>query len=127
MKKEDLAKITFLIVGINVFKTDIEKVIIENNLSDIVKLAGFVPHDILSDYYRQCDCVVLASTEEGFGLSVAEGYLAGKPSVFFSDIDAANELYSENVAVMPEGRNDEDLKNAIEKNLDRRGFPWEYL
>jgi glycosyltransferase involved in cell wall biosynthesis len=42
-----------------------------------VTLTGWVEGDVLNDYYRRASVYVQASAHEGFGLSVAEGMLAG--------------------------------------------------
>jgi glycosyltransferase involved in cell wall biosynthesis len=42
-----------------------------------VTLTGWVEEDVLNQYYRRASTYVQASAHEGFGLSVAEGMLAG--------------------------------------------------
>jgi glycosyltransferase involved in cell wall biosynthesis len=42
-----------------------------------VTLTGWVEQEVLHDYYRRASVYVQASSHEGFGLSVAEGMLAG--------------------------------------------------
>ena len=45
--------------------------------SDNVTLTGWVEEEVLNRYYRSASVYVQASAHEGFGLSVAEGMLAG--------------------------------------------------
>ena len=93
------------------------------NLANFIRFVGFVPRKCLRNYYYQADCVVLASTEEGFGLSLIEGFAEGTPGVFFSDIDAAEELKNPDCCVCPEDRSDEALRDAIEEVLKKDWDP----
>ena len=57
-----------------------------------VHLLGFVPQPKLLSLYRIADITVLPSKDEGFGLSLAESFVQGTPSVTFADLDAAEDL-----------------------------------
>ncbi len=47
-----------------------------------VRLAGFIPDDLLPDYYRAADVFVLPSlTGEGFGLVLLEAFASGIPAI----------------------------------------------
>lgn len=51
-------------------------------LSDHVRFAGFIPEEVLPDYYRMADLFVLPTAElEGFGLITPEAFASGLPVV----------------------------------------------
>lgn len=57
-------------------------------------VAGFIPDEVISDFYQLADALFLPSKDEGFGIPVLEAGLAGMP-VFCSNIPALEELGSE--------------------------------
>ena len=52
---------------------------------------GFLPDEVVSDFYQIADALFLPSREEGFGIPVLEAGLAGMP-VFCSDIPPLRDL-----------------------------------
>lgn len=117
-------KIRLIIVGEGNARNEIEKYIDEHNLELIVELKGFVDHVDLPKIIKHCNLNVLASIKEGFGLSIIEGYSMGIPAVFFSDIDAANDISSPDATIMVETRSDEALADAINYALEKK---WEMV
>lgn len=123
MLPEDIKKETvFLVIG-NLVDEKFADTVKKLNFENFIRFVGFVPRKCLRNYYYQADCVVLASTEEGFGLSLIEGFAEGTPGVFFSDIDAAEELKNPDCCVCPEDRSDEALRDAIEEVLKKDWDP----
>jgi len=62
-------------------RTLLERVIDEQQLSN-VRLTGFIPDELLADYYRAADAFVLPSrTGEGFGLVLLEAFASGIPAI----------------------------------------------
>lgn len=55
---------------------------------------GFIPDEVISDFYHLADALFLPSKDEGFGIPVLEAGLAGIP-VFCSNIPALEELGGE--------------------------------
>ena len=82
-----------------------------------VRLLGFVPHKQVLTLYRNASVTVLASQQEGFGLSLAESFVAGTPCVTFSDLPASVDLYDPCAMVLCRERSDEALAKAIETAL----------
>jgi glycosyltransferase involved in cell wall biosynthesis len=76
-----------------------------------VTLTGWVEQDVLNDYYRRASVYVQASAHEGFGLSVAEGMLAGCIPVT-SRAGALPEVVGD-VGVQVEGQDPAALAAAI--------------
>lgn len=68
--------------------------IIKRGLSNI-QLLGFVPDDILINYYKKCDMVILPCEHaEGFGLPIIEGYMYNKPVIGSNKCAVPEIIYS---------------------------------
>ena len=91
-----------------------------NNKNIDVKVVGFVNRKELFSYYKNSNLNVLLSHSEGFGMSVIEGYLCGVPSLFFSDIDAASDLYNEDCSISLEDRSNSTVAIALMKAMDKK-------
>lgn len=89
-------------------------------LQSNVILTGFVPHDQLSNYYSEASLVVMASKDEGFGLSLVESFVYGIPSVTFSDLDAVEDIYNTNAMLICNERTDVALSEAISAALEKK-------
>ena len=61
-----------LIVGDGPERSKLQFLIRELKIEDIVTLVGYVPHNKVSDYYRNADVVVLTSRSEGIPLVLME-------------------------------------------------------
>lgn len=85
----------------------------ELGLEDRVIMLGFVSYEQMGDIFRQGETTVLASMEEGFGLSIIEGYVHGLPAVTFADLDAVPDLYHEKAMVLCKDRSTEALADAM--------------
>lgn len=66
--------------------------IIKYQMENQVILAGYC--DCINDYWQYADLNVLFSINDGFGLSIIEGYMNGVPSITFADLDAIEDVYS---------------------------------
>ena len=79
----------YLIVGKGPDRERLEKLAQELGIDKSVKFCGFVPDEVLPDYYRMCDIYVMPNREvfdstdsiEGFGISFVEGSACGKPVI----------------------------------------------
>jgi glycosyltransferase involved in cell wall biosynthesis len=81
----------FLIAGkgplLDFYTSKIKSLNLEN-----IKLLGYVPDNVLIEYYKSCDIVLVpAEYGEGFGLPIIEGYLFDK-AVIASNICAIPEV-----------------------------------
>lgn len=57
----------------------------------------FIPDEVIADFYRLADAILLPSREEGFGIPLVEAAFSSKP-VFCADIPALRELGGEDVS-----------------------------
>ena len=93
---------------------ELNKLIIDFNLIEKIKLCGFVNKEELTAYYEEADYNAVVSKDEGFGLSMIEAFYYGIPTVTFSDLDAVPDLFDEKSMVLVNGRSDEKLAHGIE-------------
>jgi glycosyltransferase involved in cell wall biosynthesis len=112
-------KFLILIIGSDMLDGALEKRISEKKLDDYIKYAGFIEKNMIWNYYEQGDYVLLASKNEGFGLSIAEGFFHGLPTITFSDLDAIPDLYNEKVMMLAYDRTTESLTNAINQAISK--------
>jgi glycosyltransferase involved in cell wall biosynthesis len=91
----------------------------KNKLSGVIFNGRMQKSDVYSNI-EASDLLVLPSIDEGFGLPIIEAYHAGIPVVTFNDIDAINDLYSEDCMIVAGDHKDETLAKAIIESLDRQ-------
>ncbi|TVR52200.1 MAG: glycosyltransferase [Puniceicoccaceae bacterium] len=53
----------------------------KGNRPDVILLEGDMSPGQIASLYQESDCLAMPSRGEGFGLPVAEGFLAGKPAI----------------------------------------------
>ena len=97
------------------YKDDDELVqyIRDNHLENNLILCGMQPKDRVPAFYQACDATILTSITEGFGLSIIEGFVYGKPNVTFADLPATRDLFDEKAMVAVRSRIDTSLANAM--------------
>ena len=76
-------------------------------------LAGFVPKDIIHNYYYSADATILVSLQEGFGLSIIEGFVYGKPNVTYADLSSLPDVYDKGAMIVVAERNPKMLAKAM--------------
>lgn len=89
-------------------------------LSNKIHILGFLPREKVEQVLEQSDLNLVASKDEGFGLSIIEAYSHGVPTVTFSDLDAVPDLFDEHAMIKVEERSDEALAEGIEKGLNHQ-------
>ena len=73
-------KLRMVLIGGGPMYDELATTIFQLGLDSIIKLAGYVP-DVLPYYQQVFDINVLASTNEGLGISVIEASACGLPSI----------------------------------------------
>lgn len=77
---------------------------------------GFIPDEVISDFYHLSDALLLPSKDEGFGIPVLEAGLAGIP-VFCSNIPALAELGGEDAYYFSPEADPKDVAALIHTTL----------
>ncbi|WP_455510744.1 glycosyltransferase family 4 protein [Butyricimonas paravirosa] len=97
------------------YKDDDELVqyIRDNHLENNLILCGMQPKDRVPAFYQACDATILTSITEGFGLSIIEGFVYGKPNITFADLPATEDLFDEKAMIVVRDRVDTSLANAM--------------
>lgn len=92
----------------------------ENGLDDSVHYLGFVDKSSIWTILKQVDLNIVASKDEGFGLSIIESLCAGVPTVTFKDLDAVVDLYDKETMLLSDDRSDRALADAIGFALQKK-------
>lgn len=76
-------------------------------------LCGNIDKSKISSYYQEADAVALLSKVEGFGLSLIEGMNFGVPCMTFIDLDAFDDIYSQDAVIGIPNREDRTVANSL--------------
>lgn len=98
---------------------DLNEMVRKLHLENNVICHGFIPREEITSYLKKASLNVSVSLDEGFGMPIIEGYAYGVPALFFSDIDAAKDLYNKESALMIYGKNDEDVARYLQEALEK--------
>jgi glycosyltransferase involved in cell wall biosynthesis len=112
--KDECPSLLVMATGVTDHQTEeqVGRFVRETGLSDHFRYAGIVPRERLPWYYAAADVVALVSLEEeGWGITLLEGMIAGKP-VIGSPMGALIELVRGR-GILLENNSAEDLAQAI--------------
>ena len=98
----------------------IKKYIIDNKLTDSVKICGFLKKKDVERLYLNASFNVLLSISEGFGMSMIEAAYFGVPTLTFNDLDAAHDIYSEDSMILVNDRSDKAVCEGLIKMINRK-------
>ena len=107
-------KIVAVLAGREVDEGKVRNYLIKNNLSDSIVLAGFCLE--MDSIWENVDLNVFLSKNDGFGLSIIEGYMRGIPSLMFDDLDANEDVRGKGLYLI--NRSENELVASIIKALD---------
>lgn len=79
--QKELPEIELEIIGEGPERAKLESLIEQQGLSKQVRLIGSIPHQKLSDHYKDWSLYLQPSTNESFGLALAEAVAAGLPAL----------------------------------------------
>ena len=77
---------------------------------------GYLPDEVISDFYKLADALILPSREEGFGIPVLEAGLAGLPA-FCADIPPLRDLGTDFIEYFPLNVDPRTLSSQILEQL----------
>jgi mannosylglucosylglycerate synthase len=78
----------------------------------------YLPDEVIADFYRLADIMLLPSLEEGFGIPILEAGLAGLP-VFCADIPPLRELAEKAAAFFSPNADPRDVAALIVHQMER--------
>lgn len=110
-------KITIMFLGVDKLNGAVQRLISESGSTENIICCGFVDKQEIPSFFAEATLNVVASLDEGFGLSVIEGFVYGVPTVTFFDLDAVEDLYDDRVMLLVNERSDEALAKGIERAL----------
>lgn len=90
MPKLKNEKIITILAGREADEGKIRKYIIDHSISDSVILGGFCSE--MDSIWINADLNIFLSKNDGFGLSIIEGYMRGVPSMMYDDLDAVDDV-----------------------------------
>jgi len=96
-----------------------EKLVKDNGLESNVIFAGSCHQDQLADFYNLCDCFVMPSHGEGFGLVFLEALACGKPVIAGNKDASVEALLGGEIGVLVSPDNLAAIREAIEKVIKR--------
>ncbi len=91
----------------------------DNNLGDNLFICGFVPKEEICNYYSSSNATILTSYSEGFGLSIIEGFVYGKPNLTYEDLSAVPDIFNPSVMMAIERKDEAYLAEAMQKMMKR--------
>lgn len=108
-----------LMCGRDMMEGAVQKKISELGCETRIFVLGFVIHKEIEKILQVADLNIVASLDEGFGLSIIEAYAYGVPTVVFSDLDAVYDLYNSNTMELVKDRSTKALTEGINVALKR--------
>ena len=108
----------FIIGGGGSLLEEIRKKIDESDLTDMVKLAGWIPHDEMPTYLNKLKLLILPSSSEGIPTILLEAMLCGTP-VLATPVGGVPDILKdgENGFVLP-NNSPENIASGITRALD---------
>lgn len=117
MPREICEKTYVLFLGNDQGTDTVNEAISNSRYASHFLLCGSIDKEVVSDYYKQGNAVVLISRSEGFGLSLIEGMHFGLPCMTFADVDAYEDIYSEYAVVGVEDKSNIAVAQGLQKLL----------
>ena len=113
---------TLCFIGNDCMNGRLQQEVEARGLKEQVIFTGVLTRPEVYAWVEQAALVVLASKNEGFGLSLIEGFRFGVPGVCFSDIDAYKDIASPDALLGVDEHTDEALALGMQLVL---GWQWD--
>lgn len=91
----------------------IDSLIEQTGYKEHLILCGNIDKAQISSFYQEADAVALLSKAEGFGLSLIEGMNFGIPCMTFTDLDAFEDIFSQDAVLGIPDREDGTVANSL--------------
>ncbi|USA48370.1 glycosyltransferase [Acinetobacter sp. C26M] len=122
---QGIQDIELIIVGDGSEKKNLEEYIKQNNIPNI-KLLGLQNREFIADIMVQCDCFVLSSEVETFGVVVIEALASGLP-VVATRCGGPEDIVNPTNGLLVEKNNVEELASAMKKIKESDGVKYNNL
>ncbi|NEQ99836.1 MAG: glycosyltransferase family 4 protein [Cyanothece sp. SIO2G6] len=111
--REHFSDIQYVLVGKGSDLKRIQQLVNTLDLQANVILPGFVPDEILPDYYNLCDVFAMPSTGEGFGIVYLEALSCGKPVLAGNQDGAVDPLLNGELGCLINPHDREEILMAL--------------
>jgi teichuronic acid biosynthesis glycosyltransferase TuaC len=118
--EDERFEVLCFIGGSGPLKSKLQKKIDNLNLTDKVKLIGFIPDEALPLWMNACDIFVLPSLSESFGVVLIEAMACGKPVISTYNGGSEEIVISEDYGLLVESRSSKQLSEKIMISLDHK-------
>lgn len=95
-----------------------------SNCCETLQYVGPVPFEDMGKYYSKADYTITVSLNEGFGLTIVEGFVYGLPAILYNDLDSYEDIYDEKSCLTIVQRDDNALARALESAVNMR-YAWD--
>jgi len=119
LEQKDKDRFVILFLGNPNGDKEVKEFIDTMQLSDDLIICSTIPKNKIYNYYAQADFTILASIQEGFGLSIIEGFVYGLPSLTFNDLNAITDIYNKRVMITLKNRDDMTLSHGMRDMLNK--------
>lgn len=97
----------------------LQELVSKYGLEDKILFRGFLSPEDIDNLLDMAALNIVASTDEGFGLSMIEAFVHGVPTLTFADLDAVPDLYDEKAMLLCHERTTEKFAEAMEAALKK--------
>lgn len=119
LNEEEKKYIKIYFFGGDSEKINIGEEIKKYGFSKNIFYCGFIPRANMKKIWNKADLNVVLSKDEGFGLTMIEGFQNGVPTMTFGDLDAIEDLYNEKAMFLLKSRKDEAVLNGIRECIKK--------
>lgn len=124
---EQVPNLVWFIIGDGIKKNSIIESLQKNNLQNIVRFIGEIPHDQLPKFFYTADAFVLLAhpdegREEGLGLVFLEASAAGMPIVAGRSGGVPEAVLDQETGLIVEATNEKEVVSAVLKVLKDREY-----
>lgn len=116
--RDRISGLRYVVVGDGSDRQRLERLATEAGVADLVRFAGRVSNEELPDFYRMCDCFVLPSAKEGFGIVFLEAMATGKPVIAGNKDGAADPLCDGELGWLVDPGSPDAIRDALIEALE---------